>query len=172
MTYSIAFKAGLIKRMTGRGAVTAAALSEETGVSRATLSHRKRRASRLLSVADDEVPSKPSKRVQDWTPEEKLRAVTEASALAEADLGAYLRRRGLHSEQLETWRTDVLTALSGGAVQGRRATRDRRELRRLEREVRRKDRALAETTALLVLKKKFNALFEEEDDGTTERSDE
>jgi len=118
MTYSIAFKAGMIKRMTGRGAVSAAVLSKESGVSQSTLSQWKRRASRLLSVANDEAPSKPNKRAQDWTPDEKLRAVSETSSLDEAGLGAYLRRHGLHGDQLDAWRQDVLSALSGSGARG------------------------------------------------------
>ena len=61
-------------------------------------------------------------------------------------------------------------ALGGPANAGKR-TPEQREIRRLEREVRRKDKALAETTALLVLKKKFDALFADEDSDTSPEND-
>lgn len=177
MAYSVAFKASMIRKMTGRGAVTATALADETGVSQGTLSRWKRDASSVLDVAVDDKPlerEESGKRVQDWTPEEKFRAVMETSGLSEAKLGAYLRRHGLHSAQLDTWRAEAhkaaVGALGGATTKGKRSA-EQRQIRRLEREVQRKDKALAETTALLVLKKKFNALFEDEDDDTNPRND-
>ena len=171
MAYSAAFRASMIKKMTGRGAVTATALANETGVSQATLSRWKREASSVLEVPKHKpTEQREPKRAQDWTPEEKLRAVVETSGLSEPELGSYLRRNGLHSEQLESWRADAMGALGTPASKGKR-TPEQREIRRLEREVRRKDKALAETTALLVLKKKFDALFADEDSDTNPESD-
>lgn len=177
MAYSVAFKASMIRKMTGRGAVTATALADETGVSQGTLSRWKRDASSALCVAVDDKPverEEAGKRAQDWTPEEKFQAVMETGGLNEAELGAYLRRHGLHSTQLDTWRTEAhkaaVGALGGAAAKGKRSA-EQRQIRQLEREVQRKDKALAETTALLVLKKKFNALFEDGEDDTTPRSD-
>jgi transposase len=171
MAYSAAFRASMIKKMTGRGAITATALSNETGVSQATLSRWKREASSVLEVPKDKPTDQPEpKRAQDWTPEEKLRAVVETSGLSEPELGSYLRRHGLHSEQLQSWRADAMGALGTTAKTGKR-TPEQREIRRLEREVRRKDKALAETTALLVLKKKFDALFGDEDSDMNPESD-
>ncbi len=128
-------------------------------------------------MAVDDKPvgrEEPGKRAQDWTPEEKVRAVMETGGLSEAELGVYLRRHGLHFDQLETWRAEARKAAVGalgGATTKAKRSAEKREIRRLEREVQRKDKALAETTALLVLKKKFNALFGDEDDDTTPRSD-
>ncbi len=97
----------MIKKMTGRGAITATALSNETGVSQATLSRWKREASSVFEVPKDKPTERPEpKRAQDWNPEEKLRAVVETGGLSEPELGSYLRRHGLHSEQLESWRAD------------------------------------------------------------------
>lgn len=171
MSYSAAFRASMIKKMTGRGAVTATALSSETGVSQATLSRWKREASSVLEVPKDKPTeqAKP-KRAQDWTPEEKFDALMETSGLDGTELGDYLRRHGLHSDQLSAWRAEAMGALGTPAKTGKRSP-EQREIRRLEREVRRKDKALAETTALLVLKKKFDALFADEDSDTNPESD-
>lgn|SRR5690606_16437925 len=92
MTYSTAFRASMVKRMTGRGAVSAMALAKEVGVSQATLSRWKRESSSVLDVSHEETPPK---RAQDWTPEEKVKAVMQTGGLSEADLGAYLRREVL-----------------------------------------------------------------------------
>jgi len=174
MSYSPAFKATMIKKMTGPAALTANALSREVGVSQASLSRWKRDASRVLdmSTKKPEPPApKPAKRAQDWTPEEKMQALLETGGMDDAGLGVYLRRTGLHMDQLTAWRTEAITALGGGPNKGKR-TPDQRRIRVLERDLRRKDRALAETTALLVLKKKFETLFEDEDGDTTRESDE
>jgi hypothetical protein len=105
------------------------------------------------------------RRPQDWTAKEKLDAVTEASGLSEEALGAFLRTKGLHEAQLEQWRKKAEEALSGqGDTKARRSNSLR--IRELERELRRKDKALAETAALLILKKKLAALWEDEDDAT------
>jgi transposase len=47
-----------------------------------------------------------------------------------------------------------------------------RRVRELEKELRRKDKALAEAAALLVLQKKVQAIWGDADDDTTKESDE
>lgn len=75
-------------------------------------------------------------------------------------IGALLRREGLHHAQLEDWRKEVLAALEGaGTVQS--SPQDRRRIQQLERELHRKDKALAEAAALLVLQKKYQGLLED-----------
>ena len=103
-----------------------------------------------------------------WSPEAKFAAVVETSALNEAELAEYCRRRGLYAEQVERWRAVCRQANGpGGAAPARGGGRreDRRRIRQLEGELRRKDKALAETAALLVLRKKLNAIWGEEEAG-------
>jgi len=103
---------------------------------------------------------------RDWTPEEKLQAVLEASQLSEDDLGAYLRKKGLHESNLKQWRQEMIGALQNKAS-GKKISANSTEakrIRQLERELVRKDKALAETAALLVLKKKAQAIWGDEDD--------
>ena len=93
--------------------------------------------------------------------------VLEAANLTEEALGELLRREGLHEETLVEWKAVMLEALSPRP----RDTNAKRVLE-LERELLRKDKALAETAALLVLQKKLQLLFPaDEDDGTGEKSD-
>ena len=162
----------MVKRMTGRGAVSALALSKEVNVSQATLSRWKREASSVLDVTDEE---RAPKRAQDWTPEEKVKAVMETAGLSEAELGAYLRRNGLHAEQLDAWRKEAMEAaqqaLGGNAPKGKR-TPEQKRIQQLERDLRRKEKALAEATALLVLKKKLEVLFGDEEDDTSQENEE
>jgi transposase-like protein len=112
-----------------------------------------------------------------WSPEEKLAVVLEAAGVPEAELGAFLRRKGIHEAQLIEWRQHVtegaVTALRGAGRGDRKAAlADARRVRELERELRRKDKALAEAAALLVLKKKAQAIWGDEDDDTKPESDE
>jgi len=99
-----------------------------------------------------------------------MQALLDTNGMDDGGLGVYLRRTGLHSDPLEAWRKEAMGALGGGANKGKR-TPDQRRVRQLERELRRKDRALAEATALLVLKKKFESLFEDEEDDMSPKND-
>jgi hypothetical protein len=98
------------------------------------------------------------------TAQEKLRLVLEASGLSEEELGAFLRREGVHEAELGAWRAKALEAAEGAlkAPHGKRSknTAERRKIRDLERELRNKDKALAEVSALLILKKKALLQFE------------
>lgn len=89
--------------------------------------------------------------------QEKLQAVIEYEGLAEGKRGEYLRREGLQSEHLEGWKKSMEAGLGGGArsaAERSERAADKKKIEALERELRRKEKALAETAALLVLKKK------------------
>lgn len=97
----------------------------------------------------------------DWPSEEKFRIVLESASLGEADLGEYCRRKGLLPEQIAQWRRTCEQANARAAVSEREAREQekssRKRIRLLEQELRRKDAALAEAAALLVLRKKLAA---------------
>ncbi len=111
------------------------------------------------------------KRPQDWTAEEKLSVVVEAAALKDEDLGAFLRRRGIHEAQLKEWRQMVLSGLEKRPVRSsKKLTAEARRIRELERELSRKEKALAEAAALLVLKKKAQAIWGDGDEDTARKN--
>jgi len=169
--YSEAFKSKMVQRMVGPGALSANRLAQETGIRQPTLSKWLRQArGRMADVKfDSPPPSPPSpRRPEDWSPEERLRAVMEASRLSEEQLGAYLRREGITEAVLAEWKTTMLEALGGQ----RKTAGDARKVRELEKQLRRKDKALAEAAALLVLQKKVQAIWGDEDDDTKPKSDE
>lgn len=99
----------------------------------------------------------PARRPQDWTAAERLRAVVDSFVLDSDELGEYLRRNGLHREQLEQSRTDAQTALETPRRQ-RRPAAEAKRIKELERELRHKEKALAEAAALLGLRKKLALL--------------
>jgi hypothetical protein len=114
---------------------------------------------------------KKSKRPQDWSAEEKLQVVLQAEGLSDEQLGAFLRRKGLHRAHIERWKAAMESALQGAATKQRASgSKQARKIRQLEKELRRKDKALAEASALLVLKKKAQAIWGDEDDDTLPRS--
>lgn len=160
----------MVRRLVGPSAVTIAALGRESGIPVSTLSRWVNSAPSIRLVtekkdSDPLVPTDPTaKRPQDWSALERAQLVLESAALGEQELGELLRRRGLHREQLDEWRASLEEALSH--PRGRR-TGEAKRIKELEREVAYKDKALAETAALLVLQKKLQLLFPGDGDDDT-----
>jgi hypothetical protein len=134
---------------------------------------------RLVSTKQDESSevetgtTETAKRPQDWSPTERMKLVVEADGLGDQELGELLRRRGVHREQLDSWRAALAEAFAQ-PTPSRRSSEGKR-IKQLEREIARKDKALAETAALLVLQKKVQLLFPDGvygGDDTDEESDE
>jgi len=156
--FSIAFKQKIVEQLTGKDAVSARSLSMETGIGQQTLSRWLREARNL--------PPMPPRRDRSkvWSIDEKIRVLGQASRLSGSALTSYLEREGLVLAQLEQWRLAL-------EEEGRASALTMKRIRKLERELARKDKALAEAAALLVLKKKLDQLEEDEDDGTDEGSE-
>jgi len=165
-TYSSTLRARMIEKMLAPNAKPVADLAKESGISDSTLYSWKARASTYGGM---NAPNK-SRRPDDWTLDEKIHALAEASALTNEELGVFLRRKGLHEADLRRWRKQIEEAFSKGtsaAAKARGNSAEARRIRELERELRRKEKALAEAAALLVLKKKAQAIWGDEDDDTT-----
>lgn len=166
MTYSQAFKTKMVRKMIGPEALSANALAEQTGISQPTLSRWLRESGKVASMKNDK-PRRP----QDRSPEEQLEAVLAAAALPDEELGGFLRREGLHQTQLAQWRRQMVVGLQEGRKTSARGNSpEARRIRELERELRRKESALAETAALLVLQKKTRAIWGDAAESTPSRS--
>lgn len=101
------------------------------------------------------------KRPQDWKPAEQLRALMQTYSLSEPERNAWCREHGLFAHDLIAWQQALTTSNSGSAnPQELRSLKD--ENHQLKRELMRKEKALAEAAALLVLQKKFRAMWEDE----------
>ena len=92
----------------------------------------------------------------------RLEAVVITAAMNEVDKSAWCRSHGAYPQELAQWRASATTALAApeelqASLQDTR--QDRKRIKELERELLRKDRALAETAALLVLSKKVQTIF-------------
>lgn len=102
-----------------------------------------------------------------WTAGGRLEAVIAVAAMPEAGKSAWCREHNVYPAELEKWRASATAALAEPeeARASPQATRhDRKRIKELERELLRKDRALAETAALLVLSKKVAAIFNKAED--------
>jgi transposase-like protein len=172
----------MVQRLVGPKAVPANRLAHEVGVHQATLSRWLRDAQhREMSTSNgteqSPPPSAPSKMTAAGkkSADDKVRLVFTAEALAAEDLGALLRREGVHDAELEAWRSAVKTAavaaLNGaGSNPAPARSAERKRILELERELRRKDKALAEAAALLLLEKKVQALWGDGDDDMDTKS--
>jgi Transposase len=152
-----------------RGSRTLESVAAELNMSLGTLKgwlKRSRSAGSGLAHAPTRSGDLP---VDQWSPAQRLSALNESHALTGPALHAWCREKGLFEHQLVQWReafcAAALSAVAGPAEQ-RRANTALRELQgrhdKLQREMRRKDRALAEAAALLVLQKKFQALMQQQ----------
>ena len=109
----------------------------------------------------EDAQSRPA-RGRAWTAAARLEAVITTAALDEAGKSAWCREHGIYPDELDKWCLSATTALAEPeeARASPQATRqDKKRIKELERELLRKDRALAETAALLVLSKKVAAIF-------------
>ena len=101
-----------------------------------------------------------------WSPEEKFTVVLETTSFTEVELNEYCRAKGLYPEQVKVWKLSCIQGNMTNNEQKRQtesdARADKKRIKELERELRRKDKALAEAAAILVLRKKLNALWDED----------
>lgn len=150
------FRRAAVEKLHRRGVRTVEEIAGGLGVSSWSLYQWSKRY-------DNAEGMKKNRRPGDRSAQEKLKAVIEFEGLAGDKQGEYLRREGLHSDHIGAWKKSMEAGLeSGGGVhQATRAERaaDKRKIKELEKELHRKDRALAETTALLVLKKKADLIW-------------
>ena len=134
-------------------------VAQAEGISEATLYNWISRA-RESGVP---VPGSRSNNAEDWNAEAKFAVVVETQSMNETEKSTYCREKGLYPEQIERWRQACIEGTSAKAGNNESLRHARNEIKRLKRKVNRKDKALAESAALLVLSKKFQALWEEED---------
>jgi transposase-like protein len=114
------------------------------------------------------LPDSLGQRADGWSSRDKFSAVVETAAMNAEEIAEYCRRRGLYPEQLERWRHDCEQAASLSHDERQReadeAKQQRKRIKALEKELARKNDALAEAAALLALRKKARAIWGDEDE--------
>ena len=100
-----------------------------------------------------------------WSAEEKFAVVLECALLSEIELGEYCRRKGIYPEHVTVWKHACIQGNMKNSEHKKKAESstkaDKKRIKALERELACKDKALAEAAALLLLRKKLDALWEE-----------
>ena len=148
--YGQAFKDRAVARLLPPESATVEVVAREIGVATGTLQRWR-----------EDAQTRPA-RGRAWSATARLEAVITAAAMDEAGKSAWCREHGVYPVDLDKWRSSATTALADpqDARASPQATRaDKKRIKKLERELLRKDRALAETAALLVLSKKVAAIF-------------
>jgi transposase-like protein len=163
MKYSDERREAILKKLLPPHNRTVAEVAQEEGISAATLYNwrkKARQAGRLLPDQSDDP--------EGWSSQDKFHAVLETAALSEAERAEYCRQRGLYPEQIQRWRASCEGANDRSDVASKQQNEarkaDRQENKDLKRELRRKEAALAETAALLALRKKARAIWGDEDE--------
>lgn len=153
MGYSAERRETVLKKMLPPNNISIAALSKEEGISDATLYNWRKQArdqGRLMPDSDNNSSSK-------WNSKDKFAAVMETAAMSQAEVAAYCREKGLYPEQLVQWKQACEQANDWDQTAEKKlkeATQsERKKNKQLQKELNRKEKALAEAAALLVLRK-------------------
>lgn len=175
----------MVKRMLDPPGISPKRLAAEVGVSATQLSVWRQAARKVAQMSSEKPSDKPPPPATSrggggdrmWSAGEKLRLLAASADLNGEQLGAFLRQEGLHEEVLKEWRAAATGALSNARPealtfsQRHRLAAAEKELKELKRELRRKEKALAEAAALLILEKKLQALGWDERQSQGEEDD-
>lgn len=163
MHYSPELKDALLRRMLPPNNESITKISREEGIPKQTLRNWRDNARRegYAAPGTDAVPD-------NWNTQDKFLVVVESAGMNETELAEYARKKGLYVEQLKAWKDACINANGGVAKEAARLNRElkdsEKERKKLEKELLRKEKALAEAAALLVLSKKANAIWGDPED--------
>ena len=163
MNYSQELKDAMLKRMLPPNNESITKISREEGISEQTLRNWRDQARKngYAAPGTDAAPD-------DWSTQDKFLVVVETASMNETELAAYAREKGLYVEQIKAWKDACVNANGGVAREAARLNKElkasEKERKKLEKELQYKDKALAETAALLTLSKKARAIWGEPED--------
>ncbi len=159
--YSSERKEAILKKLLPPQNMTVAEVARQEGMAPQTLYNWRDQAKQAGVPVPGKTPTS-----EQWSAETKLAVIVETAAMSESELGEYCRAKGLFVEQIKRWKEDCLAGFQITKEQEKLALKqaktDKRTIKDLEKDLRRKNAALAETTALLVLRKKLNAFWGED----------
>lgn len=159
-TYSKEFKDKLIKLMLPPENKSIKELVDEYHVHEQTLYKWRKMAKAKGTVYQDHAGSK-----QKYSKEMQLQIIIETSPLNNHELSEYCRRKGIYAEEIESWKQAIITGETDEESKVKKELKDSQaELKRTKKELERKEKALAEAAALLVLKKKMQAIWSSDEE--------
>jgi len=170
--FNQSFKIQAVEKALNRSAVTTLnEVANSLGIGCSTLSKWivKARNHEFDSVPPDEINRMTQdKRPQDWTIEERLNMVVACASLSDEQLSEFCREQGVYPHHVKQWKLDFVSGnqSKGSVVSPSELKTLRQENKILKKELNRKDKALAETAALLVLQKKVNAIWGNDEDNS------
>jgi transposase len=161
-TYSKAQKDAMLAKLLPPNNTPVPLLSAETGIPKTTLSNWKEKALRTMST-----PATLKLNKKTMTSNDKFLVVMETYTMSEHELSEYCRKGGLYAEDIKIWRSSCISSMDKEPEAVREIkeelSEEKKKIKNLEREINRKDKALAEAAALLVLQKKLKAFWEGEE---------
>ncbi len=152
------FKEAIVKKLISRGNETIAQFCNENNVALSSVSRWQSECANALGMKNKKDKSK-------YSAEKILQIISETFSLNEEDLGIYLRKNGLHSNQQTEWRSSFLSSMNQPKINPNKKDDRDIEIKDLKKNLRKKDAALAEVSALLILKKKANLLWPSPNEG-------
>lgn len=157
--HSAAFREQCLRKLYERGDRTISQVADELGLQTSTLKYWMKYSRKRSRVLDG-----PKRVTGGPPPAERLALLLASAQLTGEALQAFCREHGIYSHQLDAWKAEFAQSKPTENDQPIRAERDalRRQCEQLERQLARKDKALAEAAALLVLSKKYQALLADE----------
>ena len=162
--YSLELKEAIVKRLRSPFNEGVIALSKKEGIPVATLYTWLKRVQ-----GNGNMVSKKGFKVSGLSVESRFTILVETARMSELELSDYCRTKGLYPEQIKEWKQECLSGMGGKigqTVDKTQAKKDKKIIEQLGKELARKEKALAEAAALLILRKKLHAFYEEgnEDD--------
>ena len=161
--YSQEQKESIIKRMMPPNNESVSKISKEEGISDVTL-YKWRRQARAAGVATPGNGQTSDK----WSSQDKFLIVIETFAMNEIELAEYCRKKGLYREQIEAWKSVCLQANGQAFDQAKQLNgalkEEQKRAKQLEKELQKKEKALAEAAALLLLRKKAQAIWGDDEE--------
>jgi len=172
--YTEGFKIQAVEKALNRSAeITLTEIAKTLGVSRSALQRwiTQSKNHQLETISENELSSTTTmtakeKRPQDWNLEERLKIIIESDSLSEEATSELCRTQGIFSHHIREWKQQFITGSVVSTDTKRQVTVKslRNEIKELNKDLNRKNKALAETAALLVLKKKVNAIWGSSED--------
>jgi len=152
------FKQSVVQKISLPGGPSILEMSKKMGIHHTTIR-------RWINIYANNNPMKKSKK--EWSPEAKLETIIKTATMTENELGEYLRTHGLHSTDLDQWRAEATTGMKSSSGRPKidpEVIELRNKEKQLTKDLRRKDRALAEMSARIVLLKKSRLIWGDSED--------
>lgn len=159
--YSEETKKEVLSRVTGTEKESVIKVAKEKNINKATIYN-------WIKDAETEEAVKISRSNGKWRSEDKFHMVLETASLTEQEISEYCRRKGIYTEDLKAWEVQCMNANNSSVEDSKILKAELKEEkdknRRIEKELRFKEKALAETAALLVLRKNVHAIWGDQEE--------